>query len=527
MPRPILADCLTASWIAPLRRRLGRCLLAAVLAASTLAGPAAADPSDSPALAAARSDASTAAATAERMHSHAAAIAELATRSHATPIERLEAAERASIADALAIAATDRVRLLATGVEPGNVRRARGSRFVWLPAGLSEVPSTETPQPVELTSLPVSTTPVSTTPVSTTPDLIPWLGGLLQAEAAAADAAWWAAETQRVQSHRDAVLSLYNDRHATAQERDAVLAADARLAEAIAAGESHRAGLGELAGSIPSMPLPDITADLDTLINRLAADPSAPAAAELLAAGQTLSQTAASVRIAEAEAATARDRLARIERLDPSARHPRELESATLDRDQADAAVAAADHEHRLAGSSAAWLLAWADAPVALPDLPSELVTAGPSLASTQSADLNADLDADLTETLLLHSRIGSRHAGSSFANAAQPQAFAYDLGTPYDPFGYGPGDDLRNPPAAAYPGINLGSSPLPGSTRLFQPGATYSSGYAFGQTRYDLPRELRYPRADSYGGPWSFPGSPTDRLRFRQRTPLRWGPAY
>ena len=59
---------------------------------------------------------------------------------------------------------------------------------------------------------------------------------------------------------------------------------------------------------------------------------------------------------------------------------------------------------------------------------------------------------------------------------------------------------------------------------RLFQPGATYTSGYAFGRVRSDLPRELRAPRADGYGGPWSFPGSPTDRLRFRYRTPLRWG---
>ena len=74
------------------------------------------------------------------------------------------------------------------------------------------------------------------------------------------------------------------------------------------------------------------------------------------------------------------------------------------------------------------------------------------------------------------------------------------------------------------WPGTLQGSLAAPGSTRLYQPGASYQSGYAFGQIRRDLPLELRYPRADAYGGPWSLPGSPTDRLRFRRRTPLRWG---
>lgn len=51
--------------------------------------------------------------------------------------------------------------------------------------------------------------------------------------------------------------------------------------------------------------------------------------------------------------------------------------------------------------------------------------------------------------------------------------------------------------------------------------GMRYSSGYAFGEVRRDLPAQIRFPRADGYGGPWYMPGSPINELRLRYRLPL------
>lgn len=55
--------------------------------------------------------------------------------------------------------------------------------------------------------------------------------------------------------------------------------------------------------------------------------------------------------------------------------------------------------------------------------------------------------------------------------------------------------------------------------SRFTNPGATYSSGYAFGQLRRDLPASQRLPRAESLGGPWYLPGSPTNEIRLRRRS--------
>lgn len=57
---------------------------------------------------------------------------------------------------------------------------------------------------------------------------------------------------------------------------------------------------------------------------------------------------------------------------------------------------------------------------------------------------------------------------------------------------------------------------PSQATTRF--PGRTYSSGYAFGEVRRNLPADMRFPRADGLGGPWYLPGSPTNELRFRRR---------
>lgn len=55
--------------------------------------------------------------------------------------------------------------------------------------------------------------------------------------------------------------------------------------------------------------------------------------------------------------------------------------------------------------------------------------------------------------------------------------------------------------------------------SRFTNHGATYSSGYAFGQLRRDLPASERLPRGQSLGGPWYLPGSPTNEIRLRRRS--------
>ena len=60
--------------------------------------------------------------------------------------------------------------------------------------------------------------------------------------------------------------------------------------------------------------------------------------------------------------------------------------------------------------------------------------------------------------------------------------------------------------------------------------GATYSDGYAFGQKRYGYPFDLHRGagfRADGYGGPFYFPGSPTNYRRFGTWPPVSPGSAF
>ena len=58
----------------------------------------------------------------------------------------------------------------------------------------------------------------------------------------------------------------------------------------------------------------------------------------------------------------------------------------------------------------------------------------------------------------------------------------------------------------------------------------TYSDGYAFGQKRYGYPFDLHRGagfRADGYGGPFFFPGSPTNYRRFGPWPPVSPGTAF
>ena len=506
--------------------------------------------SESPATQAAKRDAADWALQAAAARERADAIAELAARSHATVRERLEADERATILEAIAAAAADRATLheavdqverFVPDIRSASLRRVAGSQFAWLPrtkAEASPEPTTDPGVGVAAATEPASPSdPIPTQPVSTvtppsdagsagsSPDPVERLAALLTEEAADAEADWWRVETERVHWRRDAVAELHASRHATNAERDAAVAAVERLDGAVRERRTQR---DELAASIASLGVAPSDAALpaagfDAILSHLKASPTSPVAAELVAVAEQMLDARTAVAVAQAQTVTATDLHRRVEAIPAELRRPTELRSSRLDRDQSAAALAAAEHRERLSGQAAGWLLAWADAPRPLPTLPSETL---PSARPVDADDASPSIpfaghtEGALSDRSGLRPPSLRRRTRPGYVDAARTSSYPFDTGSPLDP----PALPQTVP---VWPGLNLGSSPLSGSTRLFQPGATYQSGYSFGQTRYDLPRELRYPRADSYGGPWSLPGSPTDRLRFRQRTPLRWGPGY
>ena len=445
-------------------------------------------------------------ATAELAKQRRDAILDLESRRHATAIERMRAEHvvRTAEAEVEALRSLDRLAKRMDVSENDSLRTVPGSRFAVLPS--ASLPGQAIDETVSIDG--------ETSGRSTQAAML----GLLRREAAdETAAAWWAFEADRVEAYREAVLSLHADRHATDAERDEVLFISERLAAAQAADQSRRRELATLAGVEAESESLTPPADPLALVEAAGAN----AGAALIVAAERWVAAQLSLAIAESERTLQVERQAGIAALPAAARSPRELEAATRDRDQAIAAVARAQADHDLAASWVGWL-ATADAA----SIPEESLVAftpwqsAETTAPAESAAALLDHETNTNEPALSFAP-RRRVRALSLTEVAQPRAYAFTAGSPYDPF-----PEVMQPTdrLAPLPGVNLGSLAAPGSNRLFQPGATYSSGYAFGQIRYDLPRELRYPRADGYGGPWSLPGSPTDRLRLRRRTPLHWG---
>ena len=435
------------------------------------------------------------------------ALLTLRQRRHATTLEVLAAEHALRVAEAQLIA-EQRIRAVGPADRDAELATIAGSRFAVLPAAIAR----ETPQPSEEATQLVSTTP--------TPQVVRQLRTLLAREAADTSAdVWWRLERTRIGRLREATLSLHADRHASDRERDAILAASAQLDAAIDADAARRQRLAELAGTDAG----DLTDAGDPFAVRL--DDVSPDVRDAAALSRLrLVESELALAVASSELTLARSHHRLIAEVPESARQPRELERATVRRDQAAALRDAAAADRALAGAWAGWLASLDSVPnasdlVGLPlsPLPSPARPAAEPIAA-ETIDATAAEDRLLSQ-LLMNSRRRQARAAELRRPLGEPIGSRYDLGlagTPVSVFPY----EASQP----FSGLNLGSVASPGSTYLFQPGATYSSGYAFGQIRRDLPRELRYPRADGYGGPWSLPGSPTDRLRFRLRTPLRWG---
>ena len=396
-----------------------------------------------------------------------AAVAELFAAGHATRAE-LDAAEVDAAVEAAALAAA---RVWAeAGLDDPTGQVARLSELVRLPAG--RVTSAEPPRPFAARVAAVLRLEAEALPVDAT---------RLRREAAAA--------------YRNRIAELAAPGIATAGElrrAEANAAAlDADLAELL----RRRKRLVETA---------DRLSDGDVIAPRFEIDPltavkgvrgrNAAAAAESFAA---LLDSRVEAAAAAASARAAADREARVRATDGRHRRPYELESATSDAKAAELFAASAA-KLQMAAAAAVELACDAPAEAAAYDW---AALGGGSLATEPAAFVPplpepADQNAGLPRRAFpgtADDRV-PRRGGPIRGDDAHPETV---------------GRFTRRP-------VRFGVSPGLAAPRAWEPGWTYSSGYAFGQKRWDLPPRYRYPRADAYGGPWYLPGSPTNRLRYQ-----------
>ena len=195
------------------------------------------------------------------------------------------------------------------------------------------------------------------------------------------------------------------------------------------------------------------------------------------------------------DAFAASDRLGRIRATAASARRPGELAAAERDADRA-ARLRDALRRHAVAAAAAVRLAARVSPRVAAFEW-SRIEAAAPETVLTGVVPPPVD---------------GTPGYASLLSHRPYREASPLDLQT----LRQEPRSDPTRGDRSLPPHVTTRRSPPLSPPRWFEPGATYSSGYAFGQKRWDLPRTLRYPRADSYGGPWYLPGSPTNRLRYQ-----------
>ena len=402
---------------------------------------------------------------------HRDAAAKLFAAGHATAAE-LDAATEAAAIEAAALAAAE----------------------LWAAAGVDDVDG-EVRRVTDLLRLPSGGDSADALPAG----FAARAAGVLRMEAAALPVEAVAERSQNAAEVADRIAGLAAEGIATGDERSRAEAGATRVRSSLADLRRRRDGLLSAADSVST-----VTADHPQRLNdaelltplRETTPRNRTAAAAALA---SLLDARVDAAAASAAAVSATNHEARVRKTDERFRRPRELtdaESETRIQELlAESAVL------RVAAAEAAYVLA-CDAPAGVGGFDwSEVMR---TAAATRPASIVPPLPepAESVARPMTHTTLRPITDGfAPWTTERQRRDQRTDRPT-YDRLTQGP--------------VRFGVSPPLAWPRAFEPGWTYSSGYAFGQKRWDLPRRYRYPRADGYGGPWYLPGSPTNRLRYQ-----------